>query len=456
MKSILMRERRLILDSEIINDYPDIKAILEENKRINQDFINKLPQKHKIFFKNILPFVLKEATNEWKGDEEKNICEDMGPDRSKWKRCSLDNRHNRYIFYIVNTLNGKRLNVGSCCIKQFWEGELEGKTIKQMIEERKRLRLLSALDERFPDIARTINNWGAMLENFAVIIPYSFETPYLELGKDAKETIEHYLGGNHDGEHKLVERLDKIFHDQKVLLRNIQDHVAKVANDKFAPTKNIRVWLRTNPSATTKEALNQIKKHGLITWSSAWRIEEYNFMQSLISDLNKALRQIGISIINIDRSRKGYILRCRGQKSIKLFAIHRELILDCGWVLFANEESRQLYLENIIKYCTIYEESSINEVIYKLNGVVKNRGIRFGYPDFDHNEIDLFDEKTKTYMLLNLKKIAEEYKGLVIGCRDKHPKDLEQYISDYKGKRYSKEQLSDLRQSRKEFNIVQY
>lgn len=454
-RAILMRERRLMLDSEVIKDYPRIRIILEENSKINQKLIDSLPQDQRDFFKNVLPFVLKEATNEWKGDVERNFCDDMGPDKHKWKRCSLDNRLNRYIFYIVNNLNGKRLNVGSCCIKRFWDGKVEGKTIKQMMENRNKLKVLSTLEKNYPGITRDLDNWESYIDSFDVIIPYSLETPYLELGKKAKGLIERYLKKSDADLHKLVNEVGEIICEKEGLIDRIKDHVVLVRNNKFAPNKNIRTWLRANSSGTTREALNEIKKCGLITWKSAWRIQEYSFMKSLIFDLNKTINQLGVTIINVDRSREGYILVARRQKNIKLFARHRDLILDCGWVLF-DDEPKSINLENIIKHCSLYEEKSINEVINKLNGIVKNKGIRFGYPDFEQNDIDLFDGKTNTYLLCNLKKVAEEFKGLVLGCKNRQPKDIEQYIYNYKGKRYSKEQLRDLRQSRREFNIVQY
>ncbi len=450
-----MRERRLMLDSEVIKDYPKIQKILEENSKINRKLIGSLPQDQRSFFKNVLPFVLKEATNEWKGDDEKKLCEDMGPDKKKWQRCSLDNTPTRYIFYIVNRLNGNRLNVGSCCINQFWDGEIEGKSIRQMMEERKKLKLLSTLEENYPGIIKTLENWDSYIDSFDVIIPYSLETPYFELGKKAKGLIECYLKERDPDLHKLVKEFGEIIRETEGHIDGIKDHVAKVDGNKFAPNNNIRTWLRTNSSGITREALNEIKICGLITWKSAWRIREYKFMKSLVPDLNKALKRLDFVIVNVDRSREGYVLVTRRQKNIKLFAKHRDLILDCGWVLF-NEEPKPAILEKTIQYCCLYEEGSINEVINKLNDVVKNKGIRFGYPDFEQNDIDIFDGKTNTYLLCNLKKVAEEFKGIVLGCKDKQPKDLERYINNFKGKRYSKEELRDLRQARREYNVVEY
>jgi hypothetical protein len=109
-----MRDRTLLLHSEVIKQFPEILKIIGENVKITDELISSLSHDNKNFFDNVLNQVLKQAISEWKGDPEK--IEDTGPDPSKRKRCSLENNPNRYIFYIVNKLNGTSLNVGSECI----------------------------------------------------------------------------------------------------------------------------------------------------------------------------------------------------------------------------------------------------------------------------------------------------------------------------------------------------
>lgn len=449
-----MRERRLLLDSEVIKDYPEIQKVLVENGSINHKLIGTLPQKQRNFFINVFPFVLNVATSEWKRDNGKGVYEDMGPDENNWKRCSLDNTPNRHIFYIVNRVNGNRLNVGSSCILNFWDGKIEGKPIKKIMEEGRELKLLNILEEKYPGITRTIENWNSYVDGLDVMLPNNLETPYFELGKKVKGLVRDYIKKGDCDLHKLVQEFAVIIREREKHINKIKDYVKKMECNRFAPNENIKNWLRANSSAATREAKNEIKKCGLITWKSAWRIREYNFMKSIVPGLNKALERLDMVIAGIDRFREGYILVSKRQKNIKLFAKHGDLVKDCGWVLFG-EDPRPAILEKTIQYCCLYDDNSIYEVVSELNTALKNKGLKFGHPDFDQNDVDIFNSKTNTYILCDLSGVAEKFKGIVIGCKDIQLKDLEKFVANYKGKRYTKGELRETRQIRRDYNIVE-
>ncbi len=103
-----MEERQLVLNSTIIEKYPNLKAILRKYEKVeekdidnNEDFDEEL--------KNLILYVFKdivnEAQKEWYGSGKIDVID---PPNSKDRiKCSLCGTPNIYINYIVNRYNKK-------------------------------------------------------------------------------------------------------------------------------------------------------------------------------------------------------------------------------------------------------------------------------------------------------------------------------------------------------------
>lgn len=453
-KPLIMREHQLLLNSEVIKQFPDIHKILLENEEITDAIVSRLSEKQQNFFENMLPAVLKQAISEWKGDDTNYYYEDKGPDKSKWLRCSLDNNPNRHIFYIYNQLNGITLNVGSECIKHFWGNEkLDGKSIGQIKKEGKKLRLLNELNNILPGIVKTIENWDFEIEKYEIIIPDFLEKPYYDLGKKARSLLEIYCKGK--AEDTYVEDFKQILSQRDDLIHVIDNYVSENKHDKFVLKKNIKTWLLSRRNIT---AFNLLKEDGKITWRTAWRIDEPKFMKSIIKDLNGGLKNIGLEIIDIDTDRSGYVLRSLKNKNILLFCKHDKLINYCGWIVFGNKPDDPFTLEHTFTLCTLYNDKSIEEVILSLGNAIKGSGIVFRSLKIDidqigANEIDIYDSNIDKYILGNLQEISEKFKGLAVGIDSITKDDLLNYINNLPDKqRYSKAELRDLLRMRKEIS----
>ena len=445
-----MRDRTLLLNSEIIKQFPEIKRIIEETVKISDEFVSNLPEDKKNFFDNVLNKVLKEAISEWKGDPEK--IEDTGPDRSKRKRCSLENNPNRYIFYINNKLNGTSLNVGSECINHFWESlssNYEGKTIAQLKRDAGKIRLLSDLNDKIPGISRIIDSWNLPVSDCEVILPRFLEKPYLDLEKKASRLFDDYLNGKE--ECNYAEELKLILENQRELICGIEQYTLEKSSNKFVPKKEVRIWL--NNQGLTK-VIDKLKDDGIIKWPTAHRIAESSFMNSLIPTLNtKGIMNLDLKIISADERRSGYIVEATKSK-MNLFIKHKDLIFDFGWLIFDDEEPlEELSLESLLKYCSINDKK---DILNFLDFMTYRHGISFEEVDLESNEVFVFDEYVGKYVSTKPLQLANKFKGLVIGAKDITSKEFLNYIKNLPGSRYSKSELEELRLNRWEFNIEKF
>ncbi len=361
-------------------------------------------------------------------------------------RCSLENQPTRYIYYILNKLNGTSLNVGSECINYFWKGDLAGKTIAQLKKEGKKLKLLSKLNDNIPGIARLIDEWDSLIRECEVILPLEIEEPYLKLKGQAKQLLADYLEEKVDD--NCFELFKNILAERDNYIQKINQYVQKNLHKRYIPKKTIRTWLEVGRD---HETLNWLKEDGFITWRSARRIKEPIFMGSIVPDLNNKLVEIGLKIIEVIPEEQGYVLENLSRIKIQLFSEHEKLILYCGWILFNDTPISAFSLENILNECRIHDENSVYKVIEGFNDLIRNKEIVFGPIDYEFNEVVVNERKTGKYLLVNMKKIAEKFKGLVIGAKDKTIKDLIAYINDFRIKRYTMKELKDLQRERKEF-----
>ena len=451
---ISMKERTLLIHSEIIKEYPDILEILEQNKNITRDLANSLPDKQKIFIFTLLNQIVKQAINEWKSDPKQ--VEDRGKDSSNWKRCSLDNQPNRYIFFIINKLNQTVLNIGSECIKEFWyswKDYFNGKNITQLKQDATRFRLLNELNNKIPGITRTIDQWNNFTENYEIILPKSIEKPYKELGLKASRLYQEYLDEKVDL--SCVAQIVDILNERTEIIKLIDEYSSKNINDKFIPKKSIRSWLKNN---SLSNVIDMLKEDGRITWGTAHRIMEPEFMKFVVSELNSNIEKLGFSIISIDSSRKGYILEALRRQKIRLFSHHSDLIKFCGWLLFNEEPIYEFTLNNLMKYSITNDQSSLESIIASLGRISSRYHIELEveHSHVDQNELLIHNILMGEYYFGNLKEIAENYKGLVIDRKSISEEEFIKYIQSITGKRYDKDEIKDIRKVREDLSKERY
>lgn len=438
---IKKKERTLLLQSNVIAEYSWFRSFLEENERIPEDIVYNLDAEKQSFLNNMLNHLVKQSVEEWIGDPE-YPADDMGSSREGWIRCSLCGQPNRYIFYVHNSLNGNSINVGSDCVKEFGINvEHSGMSVDQLIKQASRIRKLNRLNGIFPGIDKIIKGWQFDLYKLPVLIPMSLEKPYLELGEKANHKLEDYLSSRSDDiDHQ---EFAKILSEREELFREINAYVENNFSDDFVPRKEIGSWLERDHRI---DVLNMLKKDGRITWGTAHRIEEPDFMKMLVPYFNNALDSIGARIEKIDKDKSGYVITADPHARVKLFCMHSKFVFDYGYILFNEDpiEDDPLTIERIVKICNLYDEKSINAALSELAFFLKDGTAKLWGSDFEYNELVIHFLQEDSFMLIGLKSFVEEFKSLIWKVGEKTTKDVVEYIGLQSSRRFSREDFFEL------------
>ncbi|KJD38697.1 hypothetical protein QD46_17890 [Paenibacillus polymyxa] len=112
--NITRKQRNLLLYSDIVKEYKWLHKLLLKNETLKEE---NVPEKFKNDFTYVAPVILKQCGQEWKDDENVvNPVEDLG--QIERQKCSLCGTPTRYLCYIQNKINGKRINIGRDCAQE--------------------------------------------------------------------------------------------------------------------------------------------------------------------------------------------------------------------------------------------------------------------------------------------------------------------------------------------------
>lgn len=431
------------MNSHILKDFPWLRSLLDTNERLTKELVESLPAEHRNFFDNMLDRVVKQAAEEWKGDE-KRLIEDRGPDNRAWLKCSLCGTPNRYIFYIENRFNANRLNVGSECIKYFGLTVRRDKSMSDLIREATRIRLLGVLNEKLPGIAALVEGWSHSLEEHPVILPASLENRHVELGTKIRDLYERYLNGIID--ETAIEQIALLSSNAKTLSQEIEQYVAENLNKEFAAKSEIRTWLNNRGY---HQVLEMIKEdEGQITWRTAHRIEELRFVRSLVPHFSRYMEKIGLRITDVDVNSISYVLEFPSTK-VRLCCKHRDFVLHYGGLIFGQDPIRPFTPKDIAAISSIYDEQSIDFVLQRLAAKARDSGVNLWGYDIEYDEMVVFDQHLGGYLILSLKSFVEQFKAVALGLQGKAVSELLQYVRNSQSRRYSRDEIKEFEEIRK-------
>ena len=440
---VRLKDRILLISSQVIEDYLWLNKLLKENKTLSSDDITFLPLEQQNFFRNMLSTVIKQAVGEWKADDI-YPTKDLGSDKINWIKCALCHQPNRYIFYICNKLNGNSLNVGSECVKEFGiDLGRKGMSANKLIKEAKKIKHMNDINQEFPGISRLINGWSNKLDEQPIIVPTRFESLYLKIGSKIESLYESYINRNQD--ERIFEDIKRLLDESNELIRTIEKYVQKNKSKKFVPSRNISAWLRRKGDFDTIKMLKDI---GEITWRTAHRIFEPQFVNSIIPEFNQSLKKIKIHIESADFDREGYIITYLDFTRIHFFCRHKDLVLDFGGLLFGEKLFVPFKVETVITKSKVLEETSKELIVDRIAEITRDSEIHIRNYDSNFNEITIFEKLSKKYLVANMTTIVEEFKEMALGLGDKTVENFVTYINRLSTKRYTLEEIKDIERLR--------
>lgn len=176
MASILtLDEINLLLHSEeakhtdLYGNLFEVLLKLKPKKAISLDELYMLDTKGRYALQQNKSNLMNAINNEW------YVISVNDFDSNKKIRCGLCNTPNKYIFYIENRLNGKKLNVGSSCMTHFPQmiGYVENKKhLSKLKENHKIVKRRNEFLQHYPNVDTIIKSADAWFNSLPILIPY--------------------------------------------------------------------------------------------------------------------------------------------------------------------------------------------------------------------------------------------------------------------------------------------
>lgn len=430
MRLKIDKEKRvLLLHSEITKKPNWFFELLAQNERITEKLVSSLPPEHQSFIQHILPEVERQAIKEWERDMSQPVL-DMGPEcipecRAKWLNCSLSGTPNRHIFYIVNKLNGNKLNVGSECVNDF----VDKKERKDLEKDATKIFFLSHLNEKFPGIKDIVREWNSTLDRYPLMIPRHLEEPYLDLGASVLEVYERFINEQQKVDYAHYGIISKYLQERNVLLQQIEQYMQDNIGSENVPTREIELWLIKQRTKEADEGLRHLKDTGRISVFSAHRIREFNYMKSLMPKLNELLGTIGVVVSDVSRDKESYVLRPLPRERATLYCKHKQVLEQYGGIIYGNEQINP-ELQEIIEMGSVEDEETIYFIERKLRSILRKYSQEIIDSNFEFDEIILKQDSGR-YIIDKLKAFVVKFKHLAFGSGKQNNKELIDYIESY-------------------------
>jgi hypothetical protein len=456
------KNRALLVYSESCKKtLPDIynfaKKHLDADAYMIDKALSSLTRKEIIIFNDMLQNIISLCKDEWIGSE---IPVEIIDDEELRINCSLCNQpNNKWVYNIKNKLSGITINVGSTCIGHFPSIDvLQGKTKSQLVREAERQYRLKILSLKFPGIQKTLETWESELYSFKVLIPNQLATPFLDLKSKLDELVNKFK--NKKADEEIYIEIEKILTDRDILLDSIIEYEIESIEHDYIATREIYQWLKLKGDL---ETIEKLKDTGYISYNTAPKIFEKNFLNRVIEEFNFNFYDLGTSIIDLDDEHEAFIIKPFLNTEFKLICRYEKFLYTFGWVLFGEKRHAALSLTNIFKLSKIYDLRSYEITLEKLKEVLRKSSSNYAiqidhFTDyFSENIVDLFDKRNNIIWVIKGNKFLNEFKNIAFELTKCNEDDIGYFLrslrpSDYR--QYTRNELRELREISRGINKV--
>ncbi|AWV34933.1 hypothetical protein [Paenibacillus odorifer] len=437
------KQRNLLINSSVTGQFPWLINLLKAHEKIE---LEDVEEAFKSDFINVVPFVLKHASEEWKGNEELlHPVEDLG---SRRIQCALCGTKNKVIFYIKNKVNGIKLNVGSDCINDFvdFEKEQYGKTRSQLIAGARKVRRMADANKHFEGIDQIIETWESRPDTYEVLIPNSIRRPYLLLLEQIKEKYEGYLNLKYN--ESTFDEIRFMFAEYFNLRTQMSEYESTWKEDKFVVTKSIVSWLKRNSANTLVELLRET---GMVTKHSIEHLYEKGFIKRIEKEIINLLQTLELDIEGVDYENEQFVMSLNVYAGgIWISCPFKKVVEYFGAALFNEKPKAALTLKNLLKISDIYKNTSKEIVVQIIDDRFNQleRSLRFRMDDrsLNLNELDIVDITKNRVLVYNLNSFLNIAKTYVVEeIHEEKTIEDEKYFMNLEGRRFTAQELHDIR-----------
>lgn len=436
---ISKKERNLIINSQVIEDHMWLKELLDTQLSLA---IDQVKEENKSDFQYVVPYILKQCGEEWKGDESVlHPIEDLGDGR---RPCGLCGRDNRYIYYIQNRLNGNKLNVGGDCVEDFVDMDLlrEGNSKGQLLRKAKELRRRGLINQRFPGIQSRIDTWLNRVARYETILPTYLEEPYLAEGTKLQELHNSYL--RNDEDESILDEVEEILNKETDHIRDFDNYQLLNLDNPFIVTKKIMTWLENRRDRKTIEILKEV---GYISHETVSFIWEGSFIEKNKEAIKALFGNTQFDLVDIDYDNEGFILK-KEPSQITLILKFEKFFTNFGGRIKGGTTRAAFSDSNISKLCVLSGDNSPYIFKDELEFLLEEWDIGIDATDdeISYNQAYLLDRKSKLYVQVSFNELVMEAKGLVFGLDNFDKRKFEEFVQRKEGKRITEIELSENRE----------
>lgn len=411
---ISLEERQLVLNSEVVNNYPFLDNLLKKYDRIYQsDFVDTsdFNKEARTFILYSFKKVVDEASKEWFASYSE--AEEIVEDKMYWKHCSLCNAPNKYIFYIHNRLNGIELNVGSECITKFpLINEINGNSIEGLKRNRiKQYNLITRINkfnESYPGAETMIRQWREDYNNLPFVMPIGIHERAENIFKNADLIYKDYISGKSNDQ--SISLFSNVIDDYKTLKSDIDRHIKINASEGFVCTLQIKDWLLKNKRNSV--LLEIMQDGGILSQKTISAIYFNEFVMKYLQDFKNILSDSEIQIDSI-RDNKILFKYSTNSKDIIYFECSlKSFMSQFGGYIISNNNFKipQSQLTPIVNI--LWDEKNINSIFDKLNLSLNKTNYSLQY-DFDKNEVEYVNKGTKCFAVGKASVFLNAHKALL-------------------------------------------
>lgn len=415
-KSILSRDEiSLLLNSEepknellygnlffVLNNIQGLKAVsLEQLDKLN---LNTHANAALTYNKKSL---MSNVNAEWYVESE------SAEDENKQARCGLCNTPNKYLFYIRNRINNKRLNVGSSCMKKFpsIEGYSHYKNeMNKTIRTQQSIARRTKFHEHFPNVQEILDSTSFYFDNLPILLPNTLYFPLRENVRTLRIIYRDYVNSGKKPFDSIKDSFELFseYLSQFHQLKSNADNVVRKNVGRYLICKRDELdWLIDNKKfdLITKMTLN----NGFYTPEVAQRMTYYKFLQRFFKRFCNANKYPHIHFTNINNEGDQFKLSIENHGCVFLYIINiKKFMMNIGYKCIF-EDNYSFECSELFQYASIAISQHNMQNIFD---IIEDKLVKFGYyilVDDTTHDIYIYKKSDKSIKEFTLQKFINFY-----------------------------------------------
>lgn len=290
-RCLITREMvNLVVRSECINRYPEIKRILEKHQATRGIYKKDIAEESMEtinIIENAFHVILEEAKNEWTESGYK------GRNKTKCQLCNNPNIKDN--FEITNEENNVKMIVGSSCIGKF-NIKLTTKNARELINASKKVERLTKINVEYPNISERIHSLKIFYKDLPTILPIELDEKFNTYRREIQDFYNKYtelelpdkslpeLGGH-------IERCEQI-------KKEIDEFIKNAGNGRLSIDVKLKRWLNEKDKKEIK--LKIMRQGGIINIDTIHQVYQKDFVLRFKEEIETLLESRNFIFKDVD------------------------------------------------------------------------------------------------------------------------------------------------------------